>query len=266
MRKVYYLKESDEIKKLMIYESSNGIYLFGYNDIQDKPADWDQWFINVEDAKHFCMETYKTNDANWIMINDPLDGCQHDFIVPTKTKDKEQGKPEWGHFLRRNNNTWTEYVPAEKDISFAGMTVNERLYITGLMDEFDRAMKSDKAKAVLILKALNVDDVSVEKIASKNTELISTPLKIYGYIVISIVLFCFICIPLANIDHSDGEQIALTLLAYGFNVLIYVLLASCIINMLLFWKWVKKYWPINLLIFLFCIYMLKDGFWIYIGG
>jgi len=45
-----------------------------------------------------------------------------------------------------------------------GMTVNERLFASGLIDEFDTAKKSDKAKAKRILELLQVDNPSIEKI------------------------------------------------------------------------------------------------------
>jgi len=45
-----------------------------------------------------------------------------------------------------------------------GMTVNERLYVTGLMNEFDKCIKSDKEKAKRILELLRVDKLSIDKI------------------------------------------------------------------------------------------------------
>lgn len=45
-----------------------------------------------------------------------------------------------------------------------GMTVNERLYACGLIDEFDKAMQSDKVLAKKILTNLLVDEVSIELI------------------------------------------------------------------------------------------------------
>ncbi|WMW78667.1 hypothetical protein RF683_04285 [Flavobacterium sp. 20NA77.7] len=44
------------------------------------------------------------------------------------------------------------------------MTVNERLYHSGLMDEFDLALKNNKDKAKLILELLKVDKLSIDKI------------------------------------------------------------------------------------------------------
>ena len=49
-----------------------------------------------------------------------------------------------------------------------GTTVNERLYLTGLFDEFEKAMKHDKQKAITILKALKVDISSIAKIVKIN--------------------------------------------------------------------------------------------------
>lgn len=48
-----------------------------------------------------------------------------------------------------------------------GMTVNERLYVCGLMDEFDKAIIVDKNKAKKILELLGVDEPSIEKIVTK---------------------------------------------------------------------------------------------------
>ena len=43
-----------------------------------------------------------------------------------------------------------------------GMTVNERLYVTGLMDAFDKALINDKELARIILEAIRVDEPSIE--------------------------------------------------------------------------------------------------------
>jgi hypothetical protein len=44
------------------------------------------------------------------------------------------------------------------------LTGNERLFVSGLMDEFDKALKNDKDKARLILELLGFDKPSIEKI------------------------------------------------------------------------------------------------------
>jgi hypothetical protein len=48
-----------------------------------------------------------------------------------------------------------------------GMTVNERLFATNLMDLFDKAKKTDKELAKRILRPLNVDKNSIDKIPNK---------------------------------------------------------------------------------------------------
>jgi hypothetical protein len=45
-----------------------------------------------------------------------------------------------------------------------GMTVNERLFMCGLMTEFDRVKNNDKNKAIRILELLGVDELSIAKI------------------------------------------------------------------------------------------------------
>lgn len=52
-----------------------------------------------------------------------------------------------------------------KVVGIDAMTVNERLWETGLMAEFDNAMKNDRNKARRILSFLRVDTPSIDKIA-----------------------------------------------------------------------------------------------------
>ena len=52
----------------------------------------------------------------------------------------------------------------QKIVGLSGMTVNERLWESGLMDEFDKAKKKDKTRAKEILKWLKVDEPSIQKI------------------------------------------------------------------------------------------------------
>lgn len=47
-----------------------------------------------------------------------------------------------------------------------GMTVNERLFVCGLMDEFDKTRIADKEKAKKILELLGIDKPSIEKIVT----------------------------------------------------------------------------------------------------
>ncbi len=48
---------------------------------------------------------------------------------------------------------------------YAGMTVNERLYVSGLIEEFDKAVEEkDIARITLILKEVELTDLSIEPI------------------------------------------------------------------------------------------------------
>ncbi|WP_438966449.1 hypothetical protein [Flavobacterium sp.] len=50
------------------------------------------------------------------------------------------------------------------EIGLQGMTINERLFATGLLDSFDIYIKENKEYAQFILKSLKVDSESIEKI------------------------------------------------------------------------------------------------------
>ena len=164
MRKVAFTSGHDTIKKVMLYECSDGVYVFGYDCLQDTTSISDYLQDTLDDAEDFCKDEYQIHSNNWILIADPLDDCQHDFILPTKVKGKEMGKPEWGRFQTLVDGCWHEITVLEKIHSFGGMTVNERLFVSGLLDEFDRCKVSDKEKAKLILQCLGVDEPSIELI------------------------------------------------------------------------------------------------------
>ena len=52
--------------------------------------------------------------------------------------------------------------------SYTGMTVNERLYVAGLMDEFDKAVqRRDSAEVRRILETVQLSEASIEPILEK---------------------------------------------------------------------------------------------------
>ncbi len=52
---------------------------------------------------------------------------------------------------------------------YAGMTVNERLYVSGLMDEFDRAVsKKNTEIARYILEKIDLTEASIGPILKKH--------------------------------------------------------------------------------------------------
>ena len=69
-----------------------------------------------------------------------------------------KGQLEWFDLQRR------VMKGTSKVIGIEGMTVNERLYATDLMELFDEMKKSNKEYAQYILKSLKVDKESIEKI------------------------------------------------------------------------------------------------------
>ena len=80
------------------------------------------------------------------------------------SQNRESGNPQWGNFEVYLDGKWIDKYPVDKESSFGGMTVLERLYESGLIIEFDTAKKTDKQKAIKILEVLQVDKTSILKI------------------------------------------------------------------------------------------------------
>lgn len=54
------------------------------------------------------------------------------------------------------------------DNKYAGMTVNERLYISGLLDDFEKAISErDTEMAIRILKEVELTDGNIKPILEK---------------------------------------------------------------------------------------------------
>lgn len=67
------------------------------------------------------------------------------------------------------------YEKANSVVGIQGMTGNERLWESGLMDEFDKAKKSDKHKARTILQALKFDELSIGRIIGFSMDSLKYP-------------------------------------------------------------------------------------------
>jgi hypothetical protein len=150
MRKVTFVKPDHPIRKLMVYASPDSVYLFLYDAVDDRPCIVGLTFNAMEEVEQHCQETYDADKNDWILISDPLPDCQDDFIRPIRIKGREAGDPKWGQF-QYFNGQWVDISPSGKYLSFAGMSENECLFVTGLLDEFDHAKKHDQSKVFKIL-------------------------------------------------------------------------------------------------------------------
>ncbi len=85
--------------RAMIYElEGGGTYIFLYNEPQDGPCTFDSWCEGRGGAEEYCAEQLGIGPDDWQLIDDPLPGCQHDWIAPVRVKHDTQGKPLWGQF------------------------------------------------------------------------------------------------------------------------------------------------------------------------
>ena len=101
-------KINSPIKRLMIYESKEGVYLFGYNTIEDSHSNWDEWYKTIEEAKEECNNRYGIEFMNWTEIPDPMEGCQHDWINPVRVKGRNMGMLDWTTLEKLDSGKWIE--------------------------------------------------------------------------------------------------------------------------------------------------------------
>lgn len=109
MRKIVRLKEPVEnTVRLMIYTDEFGTYLFGYHNLEDGPADWDESIKSHIEALAVCKERYGLERTDWTEIDNPPDKCLYDWIAPVRIKGRAEGKPEMGKFEKLVDGKWIE--------------------------------------------------------------------------------------------------------------------------------------------------------------
>jgi len=82
----------------MLYDNGRGVSVFLYDCDEDAPCASDHWYESLEEAIAMCSEHYGIDASEWQLIPDPLPGCQHDWIQPTRIKCDAKGNKLWGQF------------------------------------------------------------------------------------------------------------------------------------------------------------------------
>ncbi|MCH7415847.1 hypothetical protein MM213_20270 [Belliella sp. R4-6] len=125
----------------------------------------------ISEDQYFLHGLFGSNDDNdkiGLTIRQGQNGLEYETFykergekhsIRTFTTEKEACE----HIFKKLIDEQTLYR-IQKIVGLSGMTVNERLWESGLMDEFDRARKKDKTRAKEILRWLRVDEPSILKI------------------------------------------------------------------------------------------------------
>jgi biofilm protein TabA len=99
MRKIAKVDMPDgPVRRLMIYQCEEGVYLFAYLTDEDGCCDTDELYATVEEAENAVRHRYRVAPESWQRIDDPSPGAQHDWIRPTRIKRDGAGGPIWGAF------------------------------------------------------------------------------------------------------------------------------------------------------------------------
>ncbi|KRF03316.1 hypothetical protein ASG89_22995 [Paenibacillus sp. Soil766] len=70
----------ENVKKVMVYESESEVYVFLYDTQEDKTSVADLWFEMLDEAVDHCNQEFNVIQAQWLVINDPKEGEDHEII------------------------------------------------------------------------------------------------------------------------------------------------------------------------------------------
>ena len=133
-----------------------------HNRLKESGINDDQYFL------HGLFGSKDDNDKIALTIR------KGQYVIEYETYYKERGEKhsirifttehEACEYIYRKLIDKQTFLRIQNIVGLSGMTVNERLWESGLMDEFDRAQKKDKMRAKEILRWLRVEESSIKKI------------------------------------------------------------------------------------------------------
>ena len=133
-----------------------------HNRLKESGINDDQYFL------HGLFGSKDDNDKIALTIR------KGQYVIEYETYYKERGEKhsirifttehEACEYIYRKLIDKQTFLRIQNIVGLSGMTVNERLWESGLMDEFDRTQKKDKMRAKEILRWLRVDESSIKKI------------------------------------------------------------------------------------------------------
>jgi hypothetical protein len=99
MRKVATISQAvDGIRRVMVYATDGGAYLFLYTCLDDGPCAFDEFYESLAAAEQDASGRFHLTEQDWAQIDDPLPGAQHDWIRPTRVKRDHAGNRLSGQF------------------------------------------------------------------------------------------------------------------------------------------------------------------------
>lgn len=127
--------------------------------------------VGINDDQYFLHGLYGSADDNEKLS---LTIKKEKFTVEYEIYFKERGEKhsvktfsseeEACEYIYKKLTNEQTYIRIQNIEGLSGMTVNERLYVSGLMDEFDKVKNTNKSRAKEILRWLRVDEPSIEMI------------------------------------------------------------------------------------------------------
>ena len=108
MRKISKVQNNEQIKRLLLDQTENGVFLFLYDRQEDSPCKFDLWFETLEDLYRDCQNSFEIQEYDWIEIPDVPEGCHQDWIASVRVKGRNVGKPLFGKFESLENGVWVD--------------------------------------------------------------------------------------------------------------------------------------------------------------
>jgi len=109
MRKIAIVKKtvSNAVRLMLCDKGKDGVFIFGYNTMEDSSCSWDCHYSDIEDAYEMGIE-FGIQKEDWVEISDSLRFCQDDWIEPVRVIGRQDGNPQWGKLEKLIDGEWID--------------------------------------------------------------------------------------------------------------------------------------------------------------
>lgn len=110
MRKYAIISNNSNYKKIMIAKLESDYLVFLYDSEEDVFSIVSKRYSNVDGLNNY-IDTINGTIGEWIEIDDPLEFCNYDLIIPSRVFGRDKEKPNTdGLWERYVDNEWKLYL------------------------------------------------------------------------------------------------------------------------------------------------------------
>lgn len=107
LKNPYQCNKKDTIYKVVLHKTKEEVYVYLYTSLDAVFSSFDRWYPDEESALEDWQD--EIDERGWISMDDPMQYCQDDALLPIRVKGRDTNTPKWGEFEIYQDGVWKDY-------------------------------------------------------------------------------------------------------------------------------------------------------------